>query len=459
MAIVNRSTLTLFVASSMMAALASNNNNRSMMKQRVTATTTTDNRAETEEANGEENNNITAHHERRRDDPITDTRRRSLINNNEMEYVTISDEELLNTLLSSPTDHDDGSSITSSTSTTATSSTLQQLPIEIKSITTSSHNCYTSYKHGHSLGTLLQTSSSQQFEGYLIEDNGMILSTGNPTHFTSSSSTGNTTTTTAEESDIQSTSWFTSGDLELQSTYYGMATYDACYVTFEFRCLDEEGPTITPSPPAANDDEGGDLTTQAGKAKVSISYNFASEEYYEPSGSSYSDVFGIYLNGANIATVPSSTSSTPSSYSGGTNGDTTYVGVSTINENVNSQYYIGNDITTHEGIQFEKIQADGLTVQLVASGDVLTSVVSPNPGDTTATGDDSVDGSSWNTLKIVIADVGDRMLDSWLILGGNSLKCERLDGEKESLVSNVNVRFFVRMFEALIVGLWAGPID
>jgi len=37
----------------------------------------------------------------------------------------------------------------------------------------------------------------------------------------------------------------------------------------------------------------------------------------------------------------------------------------------------------------------------------------------------------------VIADVGDRMLDSWLILGGNSLKCERLDGEKESLVSSL----------------------
>ena len=398
------------------------------MKQRVTATTT-HNRAKTEGENGEENNNRTAHHERRRDDPITDIQRRSLINNNEMEYVTISDEEYLNTLLASPTDEGDGSSITSSTSTTAASSTLQQLPIEIKSITTSSHNCYTSYKHGHSLGTLLQTSSSQQFEGYLIEDNGMILSTGNPMHFT----TGNTTA--SEESDFQSTSWFTTGDIELQSTYYGIATYDACYVTFEFRCLDEEGPTTTSSPPAANDDEGGDPTTQSGKAKVSISYNFASEEYYEPSGSSYSDVFGIYLNGVNIATVPPSTSSTPS-YSGGTNGDTTYVGVSTINENVNSQYYIGNDITTHEGIQFDKIQADGLTVQLVASGDV-SSVVSTNPGDTTATGDDSIDGSSsWNTLKIVIADVGDRMLDSWLILGGNSLKCERLDEEKESLVSS-----------------------
>ena len=43
---------------------------------------------------------------------------------------------------------------------------------------------------------------------------------------------------------------------------------------------------------------------------------------------------------------------------------------------------------------YPKLEADGLTVKLVAKGVVE-------------------DSESWNSMKLVVADVGDRLLDSW----------------------------------------------
>ena len=92
------------------------------------------------------------------------------------------------------------------------------------------------------------------------------------------------------------------------------------------------------------------------------------------------------------------------------------MGIHTVNQHTHSEYFIGNDVTGSEGVQLPLVNADGLTAQLEASGVVNSTGTSSTTG---------VDGG-WNTFKIVIADVGDRMLDSWLLLSGGSLTCHEV---------------------------------
>jgi hypothetical protein len=109
-----------------------------------------------------------------------------------------------------------------------------------------------------------------------------------------------------------------------------------------------------------------------------ISFVFGSEEYNEWVGSPYNDVFGFFLNGENIALVPGT-------------GDR--ISINSINNNSNSEYFIDNDERPGPFCT----EMDGYTVLMTATG-----VVTP--------------GES-HTIKLAIADAGDRSFDSWVLIG------------------------------------------
>ena len=55
---------------------------------------------------------------------------------------------------------------------------------------------------------------------------------------------------------------------------------------------------------------------------------FASEEYKSFSDSKFNEVFGLFLNGNNIGTIP---------------GTSTSISLINVNQNVNSEFYVGNE--------------------------------------------------------------------------------------------------------------------
>jgi hypothetical protein len=115
--------------------------------------------------------------------------------------------------------------------------------------------------------------------------------------------------------------------------------------------------------------------------------------------SQFNDAFALLLNGVNIARLPS------------TESDSDVVAINNVNYHLNRQYFHGNDPGTgdladpfHEdlGMIYPQIEPDGFTMILTAHG-------TPN---------DSV-----NTIKIVVADVGDGILDSWVLLESGTFSC------------------------------------
>lgn len=238
--------------------------------------------------------------------------------------------------------------------------------IEFRNIVASGHECLKRFTNGHELGT----HNSRP----LVPDSGLILSSGNPYEFTSGG---------GDQSDGSSTNWYSYGDDELtallQQTNPYAYTMDACKVQVELRCV---GSSNQP-------------------ARLSFNYIFGSEEYYEYDNSPYTDSFAFFLNGENMAKLP--------------DGETR-VGITTVNSNVNNEYFIGNDVSDPVGVQYPQIEADGFTTQLTAEG--------------------SVNLNEWTTMKIVIADVGDRLIDSWVLVEGGSLSCE---AKSESTVSPTKV--------------------
>jgi hypothetical protein len=147
------------------------------------------------------------------------------------------------------------------------------------------------------------------------------------------------------------------GDSQLSALAGGASTFDASTLAFDF-------------------------TTTTGS--ISFSYIFASEEYPEYVNSGFSDVFGFYVNGTNIALVP---------------GTSSPVSIDTINSGLNSSYYVSNSGTS---LNLVSTQYDGLTT-------VLTATIS------------GLSIGSINTLKLSIADVGDSAYDSAVFLQAGSL--------------------------------------
>lgn len=120
--------------------------------------------------------------------------------------------------------------------------------------------------------------------------------------------------------------------------------------------------------------------------ELNFQYVFASEEYPEYVGSTFNDVFGFFVSGPglngnqNIALVPNS--NIP-------------VAINNVNDTTNSMYYVTNDSSLNSMVY------DGFTVPLSASVTVI-------PGET-------------YHVKLAIADVGDRVLDSGVFIGIESL--------------------------------------
>ena len=161
-------------------------------------------------------------------------------------------------------------------------------------------------------------------------------------------------------SDGQTTAYGTAGDAQL-TAISGVPTNDASILEFDF------------IPQGAN---------------LSFKYVFGSEEYNEFVNAGVNDVFAFFLNGQNVSVLPNSTIP---------------VSIDTVNLTSNSQFYINNagptDTTPAAG-PLLNTQMDGLTV-------VLTVTATVNPGVV-------------NHIKLAIADGGDTILDSNVLIQSGS---------------------------------------
>ena len=251
--------------------------------------------------------------------------------------------------------------------------------VQVSNIKASTHydKCTRYYSGGNSMGFAWEKDkiNGNLTDSYLIPDQGIILSTGNPLHFESN------------DSDQQTTQWYNSSgnffDYDLYKTLNNPASvFDACYLQFDFKC-----------------------TSDAYVPQISFEYMFGSEEYYEYVNSPFNDAFALILNGNNIAKLPT------------TETNTDVVSINNVNYHVNKQYFHGNDPGTgmlpdpagiEVGINYPQIEPDGFTVIL------------------TAVGDPYKDPLKSNRVKIVVGDVGDGILDSWVLLSAGSFSCVQL---------------------------------
>jgi hypothetical protein len=159
------------------------------------------------------------------------------------------------------------------------------------------------------------------------------------------------------------------GDPDLDALIPGYTTYDATILEFDFEC----------SNPTA----------------VSFQYVFASEEYNEWVDSPFNDVFAFFLNGVNIAAAPAICSS------GG-------IPVAINNVNCGNPYAPpgGSNCDCYRNNALPDgtldTEMDGMTQVFYATGQI-------QPG--------------LNHMKIAIADAGDHILDSNVMLHCQSFDC------------------------------------
>ncbi|MFM8893378.1 MAG: choice-of-anchor L domain-containing protein, partial [Planctomycetia bacterium] len=146
------------------------------------------------------------------------------------------------------------------------------------------------------------------------------------------------------------------GSTDLDTLIPGYSTLDAATLEFDFEVV---------------------------STALSFQYVFASEEYNEYVGSSYNDVFAFFVDGVNIALVP---------------GTATAVAINNVNKSVNGGYYRNNSQSDFSQPPFNT-QADGFTSVLQANVSL---------------------GVGKHTIKLAIADAGDRVLDSWVFLSSGS---------------------------------------
>lgn len=254
------------------------------------------------------------------------------------------------------------------------------------------NECARYFTNGYSLGNLYNTTGRTGTEDLatnpipllldangdpipIVPDQGIMLSSGKPSDFNYQTSDKKTT-----QFSKQST------DSDLQS-YVEHTVFDACWIKFRFKC-----------------------TSEAYVPVVSFNYVFGSEEYYEYANTDFNDAFAFFLNGENIAKLPS------------TETDTDIVSINNVNYGTNTQYFHGNDpgqnpdgygpgydpvgVITHDW--YQSVEADGLTSKLTARGYPKTGVTG---------------AQDWNEIKLVVADVGDTLLDSWVLLESGTFTC------------------------------------
>jgi len=155
------------------------------------------------------------------------------------------------------------------------------------------------------------------------------------------------------------------GDADLALLIPGYTTHDATVLEFDFEC-----PSIQ---------------------EISFQFVFASEEYNEWVDTDFNDVFGFYVNGNNVAVIPSTT-----------------IPISINSLNCGNPYgtadnycalYVNNDLASGA---IHDTEADGFTV-------VMNATASVNPG--------------LNHIKLAIADAGDEFWDSHVLIKSESFVC------------------------------------
>lgn len=167
-----------------------------------------------------------------------------------------------------------------------------------------------------------------------------------------------------QDNDDTMTQWGLPGDEDLRQPHGdpNLTLHDACTLTFEFRCL--------------NNNQG----------SLSLGFVFGSDEYKEYAKDDYIDTFGILLNGHNAATIPGSTQN---------------ITINTVNHLVNSEYFVSNGPATHDAfVDYPLLEADGFTTKMHANSSF---------------------SSGWNTLKLGISDAFDEKYDSWVLFEKGSL--------------------------------------
>jgi hypothetical protein len=195
--------------------------------------------------------------------------------------------------------------------------------------------------------------------GVIGFDQGIILSSGDIGTL-SGPNTGDATSTVTTGT----------GDPDLDSLIPGYTSYDAAILEFDFTCS------------TAQD--------------VVFQYVFGSEEYNEWVNTAFNDVFGFFLNGVNIALAPPGCSNAGSPVSiNNVNCGNPYVGAGP-----NCNCYRNNDLD--DGGGSINTELDGLTQVFFATGTIL-------PGT--------------NHIKIAIADAGDQVLDSDVMIRCQSFTC------------------------------------
>jgi len=163
----------------------------------------------------------------------------------------------------------------------------------------------------------------------------------------------------------------TAGDAELNSLNPGYTTYDAAILEFDFMVTDPDA------------------------TAVKFDYVFASEEYNEYANTSYNDVFGFFMSGpgfpkTNLALIPNT--GTPVSINNVNGGNPFGTNAH------NPSQFVNNDL--QDGGGAIGTQADGLTKVFSVAANITQGVT--------------------YHLKIGIADAGDRVLDSWVLIKAGS---------------------------------------
>lgn len=192
-------------------------------------------------------------------------------------------------------------------------------------------------------------------------DGGIVLSSGNVASVLGPNAADDTSTVNN-----------TPGDPDLDALTTSQ-TFDACTLEFDFSC------------PSAS--------------QISFQYVFTSEEYNEFVNSQFNDVFGFFLNGVNIATLPGGASVAINNVNCGNPYNSAAGG--------NCSLYRNNRCVDLPAGSFPcagafDTEMDGLTVVLTATGTLL-------PG--------------LNHIKLAIADAGDQILDSNVFIRGQSFTC------------------------------------
>ena len=125
--------------------------------------------------------------------------------------------------------------------------------------------------------------------------------------------------------------------------------------------------------------------------EIEFKYIFSSEEYIKYVDRGFNDVFGFFISGPgitgeqNVAKIP---------------GSNVEVTIDNVNHKKNTQYFKMNDKPGSDSYKY--LQHNAQTVVLKAN---LT-----------------LQACEWYTIKLAIADVGDKDLDSWVFIGSKSFK-------------------------------------